>query len=278
MTINTHSLAEQDCEKKQQLLAAYITKFKPDVIAMQEVNQTAAAPKAGTAMAEGRKLLGGEKVCLKDDNYAAVMAAALRTAGLPYCWCWLPMKLGYGKYDEGLALFSRKPIAETDVVLLSGAADYTDWRTRYALGVRLGTDWFYSVHMGWWQDEQEPFARQWQRLEDALAPKQETGRIFLLGDFNSPAQIRHEGYDLLLAKGWQDTYVLAEEKDAGVTVKGTIDGWRDKLPEEELAKGLRLDYIWCSENITVKRSRCCCNDVNGRIISDHFGVEIEWEA
>lgn len=50
---------------------------------------------------------------------------------------------------------------------------------------------------------------------------------FLLGDFNSEADVRGEGYDLVLRSGWQDTYRLAQQRDEGYTVMQAIDGWRD---------------------------------------------------
>ena len=57
--------------------------------------------------------------------------------------------------------------------------------------------------MGWWKDEEEPFAAQWETLSQAAGAKQ---TAFLLGDFNSEADVRGEGYDLILRSGWQDTY------------------------------------------------------------------------
>ena len=48
-----------------------------------------------------------------------------------------------------------------------------------------------------------------------------------MGDFNNNALLRNEGYDYIIAKGMIDTYIMAQEKDSGITVKGTIDGWRE---------------------------------------------------
>ena len=60
------------------------------------------------------------------------------------------------------------------------------------------------MHLGWWKDEEEPFAAQWEKLSQAAGAKQ---TAFLLGDFNSEANVRGEGYDLILSSGWQDTYL-----------------------------------------------------------------------
>ena len=134
--------------------------------------------------------------------------------------------------------------------------------------------------MGWWSDEEEPFAAQWDRLEKRLAPRRRDGRVWLLGDFNSPDEVRGEGYDYICAAGWQDTYRLAKRRDDGITVEGEIDGWRptdDTMAGDISSKlsGMRLDYIWCSRPAQVRSSQVVCNGSNGPRVSDHFGVLIE---
>lgn len=279
MTINTHSIIEENYIGKTSIFIDEVAKLQPDIIAMQEANQTAEAARAVSGQALGRCSNNQESRPLKADNHAAKVAEALRKAGIEYNWTWLPMKLGYGKYDEGLAVFCRRPIAETNVILLSSNGDYASWRTRYALGIRpAGTeDWFYTVHLGWWDDEEEPFENQWRRLETAVKEKNHQGKIFLMGDFNSPAQVSHEGYDLIKKSGWQDTYLLAQEKDAGNTVRGVIDGWRGKLTQKQMLEGMRIDHIWCSESIKVHYSRTCFDGINEPVVSDHFGLLIDVE-
>ncbi len=279
LTINTHSIVEENYQQKTRIFLDKIAELRPDIIAMQEVNQNSAAGEAGAALQLGRCINNREPRRLKADNHAAVVAAGLRQKGLDYNWTWLPIKLGYNIYDEGAALLCRKPIAETDVILLTSEGDYNNWRTRYALGIRPAgsPDWFYTVHMGWWQDEKEPFGEQWLRLQQGIRAKAAEGRVFLMGDFNSPAQVRQEGYDLIKESGWQDTYLLAESKDSGNTVRGVIDGWRDKLTNEEMLQGMRIDHIWCNKEIAVKNSRICFNGENEPVVSDHFGLIIDTE-
>ena len=110
------------------------------------------------------------------------------------------------------------------------------------LGICAGDVWYYTVHLGWWKDEEEPFADQWNILAAAAGAKP---LAFLLGDFNSEADVRGEGYDLILRSGWQDTYRLARQRDDGYTVVQAIDGWRD-APDAAAKK--RIDQIWCSES------------------------------
>lgn len=265
LTLNTHSLAEPDYGPKLHSFVLDVLRRCPDVIALQEVNQTIAAPAAGEPF-PGYHPCPGAAVPLKTDNHALAVARLLRLGGQAYYWTWLPVKVGYGRYDEGLALFSRAPITAADNFRISAAEDYGNWKTRRVLGIRTGgPSWYYCAHMGWWQDAEEPFAAQWQRLCGHLRAQ---GGGWLLGDFNSDAAVRGEGYDLICASGWQDTWKLAQKRDSGYTVEQPIDGWRD-APS---AARLRLDYIWASQPRTVLEHQVVYNGRSGPRVSDHAGV------
>ena len=159
------------------------------------------------------------------------------------------------------------PAAEN--LLLSKSNDYTYWKTRRALGICTQDVWYYAVHMGWWKDEEEPFRAQWENLSQAASSKKQA---FLLGDFNSEAEVREKGYDLIVRSGWQDTYWLAQNRDDGYTVVQAIDGWRD-APNAAAKK--RIDQIWCSQALPVKSSRVVFNGAQEPQVSDHAGILIE---
>ena len=72
--------------------------------------------------------------------------------------------------------------------------------------------------------------------------------------------------------GWQDTYLLAREKDDGITVPGTIDGWK------EIDEGMRIDYIFSKESMEVLSSQVVFNGKKEVVISDHFGVMIQIQS
>lgn len=268
LTLNTHSLIEPDYEAKREAFVDFIAKEQPEVFALQEVNQTAAAPLLGD-VPEGYYPCPDNTVQLKEDNHAAAVARMLEERGVHYDWSWLPAKVGYDKYDEGMAVFSRAPITDAENLLLSKTSDYSNWKTRRALGVCAGNVWYYAVHMGWWKDEEEPFADQWNALEATAGAKP---TAFLLGDFNSEADVRGEGYDLILRSGWQDTYSMAQQRDDGYTVVEAIDGWRD-APDAAAKK--RIDQIWCSKAVPVKSSRVVFNGLQEPQVSDHAGILIE---
>lgn len=288
LTLNTHSLVEEHGDKKLLDFVEMVAAQKPEVIALQEVNQTLwqkPVPK--------RKLKGfyacDDKAVIRADNYVYRAAELLRGKGLYYEWTWLPLKKGYDKYDEGIALMSLLPITGTDILPVSSVDDYYNWKTRKLLGISIGREkeeWFFSVHFGWWKDEEEPFWMQWKRADYCL-PKNKM--VWLLGDFNNPAQIREEGYDCVRESGWQDSFLLAEQKDDGITVEKAIDGWReeekmlpgtkhneDKKTGELIKNGMRIDQIWCNRKVQVKESRVVFNGKREPVVSDHYGVMIEW--
>ena len=276
VTINTHSLVEENYPQKLEQFVEFICRETPDIIAMQEVNQSTCAPIYKTPL-PGFSPISDKLPPIREDNHALQAAVRLHANHKPYHWTWLPVKLGYGKYDEGMAIFSRSPITDIDHFFISTFEDYQYWKTRQVLGVKTADckDWFYTVHMGWWNDEEDPFPNQWERFEKHLQLKSFSYNIWLLGDFNSPAEVRNEGYDLVKDSGFYDTYLLAEKSDDGITVEGVIDGWRDKLENPDAFKGMRIDHIWCSQNIPVRTSEVVFNGQNKPVISDHFGVMIE---
>ena len=166
-------------------------------------------------------------------------------------------------------MLSRLPVLAADNICVS-TPEGRCRRVIPGLQVQLadGPAWFRSVHMGWWKDEQDPFAGQWNKLN---AHCEGTGRGCLVGDFNSPAHLTGEGYSLITASGWQDAYVLAETKDEGITVGGNIDGWREGKVE-----AMRIDFVFSREMPAPRSSRVIFNGTFYPVISDHFGVLTEW--
>ena len=278
MTLNTHSLVESSYEEKKEKFIETLIAEQPDVVALQEVNQTASAGEIPDVMLAGYKRCMDFGLPVREDNHAKEVVEALREKGVYYYWTWLSAKIGYGKYDEGMALLSKKPIARVQQFLTSKTDDYENWKTRRILGIQPegSSDWFFTVHMGWWNDEEEPFVDQWKCIQETLKdPKYREGTIWLMGDFNSQDDVRGEGYDLVLKSGWKDTYLLAEEKDDGITVAEEIDGWREADGRSKAAKNeKRLDYIFCNTQEEVRTSNVICNGKNAPVVSDHYGVVI----
>lgn len=276
LTLNTHSLQEHNYQEKLNWFVEGILNEKPDIVAMQEVNQTVNTELMDLEMLEGQYPIPG-CMPIRRDNHAAVVASRLRQAGIECYWAWLPIKLGYGKYDEGVAILSLgRPIRCADKFPISKINDYHNWRTRAVLGVQVEgfDDWFYCVHMGWWDDPAERFLDQWKVLNCCIAAKRMCGNIWLMGDFNAPDVIPGQSYEHITSCGWIDTYQVAQFKDCGITVPDVIDGWREKLAGKKV-DGMRLDYIWCSKRNEILSSRVVFNGMKEPVVSDHYGVLIE---
>lgn len=272
LTLNTHSLAEEDYSRKLCEFAEAVCAESPDVIALQEVNQTASGAEIGEKNLRGY-IPCKEGIIICEDNHVYNAARLLHEKGMDYYWTWLPVKRGYGRLDEGIALMSRSPISETDIISVSRRDDYSDWRTRRILGIRTEDspqEWFYSVHYGWWDDEAEPFRFQWEKTAEHI---KRSGRVWLMGDFNNPAEIRRQGYDMISEDGWYDTYLLAEKRDSGITVGKIIDGWRERCVSPD---GMRIDFIWCSEIADIRSSQAVFNGEKYPVVSDHYGVLTEY--
>lgn len=272
LTLNTHSLHGEEQERREAILLDGLLRERPDVIALQEVNQTHDAPPLpAERLADG--FVGDARHVLRRDNYAQRLAQRLARARTPYFWCWVPVKRGYGRFDEGLAFFTRLPIAEYFSFFLSRTQAYDDWRCRKALCIRLEGQnaWFYNLHMGWWQDTAEPFSEQWSRF---LHRKRMAERIWVMGDMNNPPSRRGEGYDQIASTGFYDCYTLAKERNGEATVFDEIDGWRGAT---EARGGLRIDQIWCDRPVGVRACRTLFDGACGQMVSDHAAVLAEIE-
>ena len=272
LTLNTHSLVEDNYSTKLDAFVSAIAEQRPDIIALQEVNQTIAETQVDV-ISEGY-VPCVENIVIRKDNHVYKAAELLEGAWVKYYWTWLPLKKGYNKYDEGIALMSRSRIIETDVVRISETDDYNNWKTRKIIGIRTEAapdEWFFSVHYGWWDDLDEPFQNQWQKTVEYM---KKYSRVWLMGDFNSPAEVRNEGYDMINSSGWYDSYTLARIRDNGITVGKVIDGWRDKVSGTD---GMRIDQIWCSQKAEIASSEVIFNGANKPVVSDHYGVVAEYE-
>ena len=167
LTLNCHSLLSpaysRDCEN----FVREVLRLRPDLIALQEVNQTRTAPPAAGDLAGWTPPAAG--ALLRADNHALRVARMLQEAGWPVHWTWTFAKIGYGRYEEGLALLSPGPLAQAEDWFITRSRDPENWKVRKALSARVALDGrparCICVHMGWWGEEEEPFPAQWEQVE-----------------------------------------------------------------------------------------------------------------
>jgi maltose 6'-phosphate phosphatase len=259
LTLNCHSWQEENQIAKIKILAKTIQEKSYDVIALQEVSQLM-----------NEQIIDGN---IKKGNFGLVLLNELQKLGVAdYQLVWDFSHIGYDIYEEGLAILTKHPILETYSFFVSENKDTNYWKTRKIVGANISYHdkpiAFYSCHLGWWHDEEEPFKNQ---VDSLLKFVQKDEDYFLMGDFNNHAFVKGEGYDYLMSRGLYDTYHLAEEKDKGITVKGKIAGW------DQNKHDLRIDFILTSQPRWIKNSNVIFNGESKSVISDHFGVEIEVE-
>ena len=255
LTINTHSLIEENYLQKLSEFINTVLIEKPDIIAMQEANQSTGRE---AVLNPQRYIPCDNSAVIREDNHVYNAAQSLTD----YFWTWLPVKNGYGKFDEGIALMSRSPIIKTDVVTVSGICDYNNWKTRKLAGIcteERPDEMFYSVHYGWWDDAQEPFEKQWNRT---VSHMKKYGTVWLMGDFNNSSEVRNEGYDMIIKSGWHDS---ADEEY--FTAHSGIDGWNSSADN-----GMRIDFIFCNKPHNFLYSGPIFDGKNYSVISDHYGV------
>ncbi|WP_244834494.1 endonuclease/exonuclease/phosphatase family protein [Clostridium sp. BJN0001] len=276
MTLNTHSLVEGNDKETLIESAEAIIKEDFDIISLQEVNQSISA---NPILKDDERLKyfisADDTVVIKEDNYVLRLAEELLKQGRKYYWSWVPSHIGYDKYDEGIAILSKTPILEADGIFISNIREYSNYRTRRILKVKSRVNGeiknFFSLHFGWWNDKDEPFKNQWETFYEN-AKKIENEPIYIMGDFNIPADNKNEGYDLIKSENYfKDTYVLAENHDEGYTVEEEIDGWRNSDKKSRM----RIDYIFKNSEDSVKESSVIFNDKKYKKVSDHFGLMIE---
>lgn len=257
LTLNCHSWQEENQLDKIKYIAKTIAENQYDVIALQEVSQHIDAETY--------------KGNLKKDNFLVLLLEELKALGAAeYDTLWDYAHIGYDVYEEGVCLLSKHPVVEKESFYVSNDTSTTNWKTRKVTGFTIEYQEklidFYSCHLGWWHDTDEPFKTHIDNLYRKL-PISRTA--FIMGDFNNSAFIKDEGYDYVKSLGLYDTYELAEEKDDGITVKGKIAGW------EKNKQDLRLDIIMTNHPISVKYSKVIFNGDYKDIVSDHYGVEVE---
>lgn len=256
---------EKNQKEKLEILVLGIISENPDIIALQEVNQT---QNEMIISPSGLYHPCKNDTLIKKDNYANLIINKLKKYDIEYYWTWVPVKRGYEKFDEGLAILTKCPIKKSEHIIISKTKNYNNWKKRIALGVEVNNYHIFCLHMGWFDDLEDPFINQWEILNNHIKKEK---NIFLMGDFNSNDRDKGKGYDLIKNSGWYDCYNLAKKKDFGYTVTKNIDGWKNK----EINK-MRIDYIFTNKNIPIKSSYTIFNGINHPIVSDHFGVIVEF--
>jgi maltose 6'-phosphate phosphatase len=266
LTLNLHCLLAGEPEEILTQVAQQIAQGHYTAFALQEVCQTLQSSPVKGAAAHG--WIPSEQEPIRADNQALLLAQKLEALGMCCHWSWSYAHIGYGRFQEGVAVFVMDKAEKAITVQVSAGKDPADWHTRRQLGLCVREDehdtWFFSCHFSKWSDNDDGFAEEWKRFETAINGLSDV-EIYLMGDFNSPSQEPDGGCALVKSKGnWYDS-CAGKICD---TCPGEIDGWNADQP------ACRIDYIW--KNRPFERvDACTLFDGNaGPVISDHYGLEV----
>ena len=155
LTLNCHSWQEHNQLEKIKIIANDIKEKSYDVIALQEVSQLIDEQSTDTKV--------------KTANFCFVLLNELNKLGTNnYKMVWDFSHIGFDVYKEGLALLTKHEIVKESSFFISKIQDTNHWKTRKIVGATININNtlmdFYSCHLGWWNDDDEPFKEQVDRL------------------------------------------------------------------------------------------------------------------
>ena len=258
LSLNAHAWLEEHQIPKLYRIARAIIDWGVDAVALQEVNQSVETPVLGEEDAQNLGFVGGCERPIRVDNYGALLVQILRQLGAEnYQLAWGDAHLGFGVYDEGVAIVSRLPVEEVRRLPHAEGFDYDNVRRRLSLGMKVsakptaasegdssphaGSVWVVTGHYSWWEDpafsdepqgfplgEPKPGAdkyllrAEWDYIQPQFVDLASTAPVVLAGDYNNAAHVTGQGYELVLASResgpWADSFVAAEE----VIGEGTV--------------------------------------------------------
>lgn len=247
LSLNLQCWQQEDAERKLIEVARFIAAHAVDVVCFQEVGQLPDRP---------------------ETNAAAVVVGELGRLGHKFDWAWDWAHMGYDRWQEGVAVLVRGKVLTHASKFVSRSSDREFWKTRNALRVRVLTErgaelTLVSTHLGWYEDTEEPFAEQWQKLlawcENAPTP------LLIAGDLNQPAG--GPGHALIT----QTSNLMDCDLLGAPTFPGNIAGW-------EGHSGARIDYVLrlgAGPDPTASELHFT-GDIES-VVSDHFALCIDFE-
>lgn len=183
---------------------------------------------------------------------------------------------GFDVWLEGSAILSKHPFIDTGSRFISNPdnGQHKFWKSRNVPMARIdlpgaGSVNVFSVHAGWWDDEEEPFQDQYTKLTawaGEISSPHET--IILCGDFNVAAGTKMQEF-MTNGTGFSDQYALANPDGLlDATIGGAIDGW------EGSDSGQRIDYILMNDDspLEVAEAEIIFTEETFGMVSDHAGV------
>ncbi len=247
LTLNLHCFAETKIQEKQKAIANKILDYDIDVVFLQEVAQT-----------KNAETISG---LVKTDNYAWKLLELLKAINPEYQLFYIPFKIGFNIYEEGLGIISKHPLINKSSKYISQTRDFANWKTRKLLRCELYIEEskvvLATTHFGW-TDENEIFEKQ---FDLATEDFDKASVVIMGGDFNITPDSQE--YEFIKTQGWTDIFIDNKSLFHEPT-------FNNKAASK--AETLRIDYIIVNNPFSL---------INGEIlfkdhpVSDHYGVYAE---
>lgn len=272
LTLNTHSYSEENQEQKLNYIAQSIAEWDVDVVALQEVNQVIASKHIDHRELITFSPVDGQ-VNIREDNFALRLVDLLAEKGKTYYWAWAMTHIAYDTKQEGVAILSKYPINNVTSYNVSEGHDWLDYKTRRIIAAKITNETgksFMAVsgHFSWWHGENNTeFHYEWQEAEKYLS--RTTLPIYMMGDFNNPADTDGYTYMVNTKLPIRDSFKIADETVGDATVLKEIGGWTG------LKEQIRIDYIFVPEDVQVKHHAVVYDGERQQTVSDHSGVLVE---
>lgn len=272
LTLNTHSYAEENQEQKLDYIAQTIAEWDVDVVALQEVNQVIASKHIDHRELITFSPIDGQ-VNIREDNFALRLVDLLAEKGKTYYWSWAMTHIAHDTKQEGVAILSKYPINNVTSYNVSESHDWLDYKTRRIIAAKITNEkgqsfMAVSGHFSWWHGENNTeFHYEWQEAEKYLS--RTTLPIYMMGDFNNPADTDGYTYMVNTKLPIRDSFKIAEETVGDATVLKEIGGWTG------LKEQIRIDYIFVPEDVQVKHHAVVYDGERQQTVSDHSGVLVE---
>ncbi|MGV1005921.1 MAG: endonuclease/exonuclease/phosphatase family protein [Candidatus Nanopelagicales bacterium] len=271
LTVNLHTFQERGAGAKLLTVAKAVQELDADIVLLQEAAQS----KDATVVENHYG------VDVKSDNAALTIVEALKAQNLNYNYFWDWSHYGWDVWEEGSAILTKDKIVSTAAKYVTKSKEQTYWKSRKIPVATIETPQggivnAYSVHLGWWDDDEEPFKYQFDKLLKWADSKAVAGSSSLFGgDFNNPAGT--VGYKYLMKQGkFTDVYLKANPSGmTHPTIGGNIDGWENGDPV-----GKRIDFLLLGPDAHLQPviSQRTFTELSLGRVSDHNGTYATFTA
>lgn len=259
MALNLNSYQEDNQEEKFRRIADKIIDEEIDAMCFSEASQRINTPYAHDH--------------IREDNALKIICDMVNEKSKDtYHYAWDFSHFGFTIYEEGIGIITRCPIDKVECRYISKTADTFSYKSRKVMKITL---WdheqkinVYSVHLGWGDDEYEPFEYQFQQLDQWIKEEPDVFTV-ISGDFSNDYNTRY--YDMVVSEAYIDQYLQANPEGMNDYTFINPSGIEFRHAEK-----LRLDYIFTNTNdyraVDAKRFF-----LEGDRVSDHVAIYVELE-